>query len=66
MLQCLLNLGQATSQKLNPYEHIAGGSLSDIAEAAPENRVLKVSSASDPKTVAGVVFKSVFFVLCVC
>ena len=40
---------------MNPYEHIAGGSLADIAEAAPENRVLKVSPGSDPKSVAGAI-----------
>lgn len=42
-------------QRFNPYEHMDGGTVEDIANGPPESRCYKVSRDSDPKKVAGAI-----------
>jgi len=47
--------GRSRKGRFRPYEHIGDGTVKDIAFGAPENRVMKVSSGSEVKKVAGAI-----------
>jgi len=53
------NGGRNRKLRFNPYEHIEGGSIEDVATGAPENRCLKVGGESAVNKVAGAICECV-------